>query len=492
MMCTNVSSSEVIQHIQLCYRILPKSWPSESVRLLCEGLLDRLQTEAAVKCAVDLAKITNFPMEDIDIARVCSSESKGNPVLQCVKKLHQGLPSSSSFNTNHTYHSICFDAKSIEPAECFLQIQGMSSSVLAFDFAVPQKLCRSPDYRSVLTCLSRQSQRSGRHLITLLDLQTCSEEKRIPNSLRLKRLVTEDNDIEITAGRRFSLWFEVYDQFDQLFQPSHWPSSAETADNQEVLFKASINENNLQGAVLWGIRSNVTANGMLQLNSLVMSQPGNVEFKLSFVAMDAFGISDGKTKGKVLASFKLVVRADPRIEKTAPCLFVFHRSQCPHDAREEDWIAYFPNIRSYSASQHYLHNIYCSDDEALKTWHVDAHLNANGAMWVEYRHGIDAIWTNIGLPRMEMSAEERLGLSLPANMKSLSRAAKKNLVKTIKRAYYKASLQWHPDRWSGYDQYQYAVQGAFQLITEAYEAIMESINTNENQEMVDSEEPIIV
>lgn len=498
MMCTNVSSAEVIQHIQLCYRILPKSWSSESIRLLCEGQEDRLQTEAAVKCAVDLSKVSNLPMDQTDIARICASEIQGNPVLQCIRKLQQSLPPSSVYRSNHSLQAVCFGAKNGESADCLQQIQEMTSSTLTFDVAVPQKLCRRADYRAVLSCLTRQKQKQNRHLITLLDVQVCSEEKRVISYLRLKRLITEDNDIEITAGRRFSLWFDVFDQFDQPFQPiiiSSEPQSYPEESNgeqTEVLLKASINENNPQGAVLWGLRSNSTHNGVLQFSSLVVSQPGVVEFKISFPPTTMHK----KDKGKVLASFKLVVKPDPRIEKTAPCLYVFHRSQCPSDAREDDWISYFPNIRSFSPSTHYLHNIYCSDDHGLKTWQVNSHLNANGAMWVEYRHGIDAIWTNIGLPRMEMSPEERLGVSLPSNINNLSRTARKNLTKLIKRGYYKMSLQWHPDRWAGYDQYQYAVQGAFQLITEAYESLMQLVGSTNNDVSIgtgsETEESIFV
>ncbi len=458
MMCTNVSSTEVIQHIQLCYRILPKSWSSESVRILCEGLEDRFQTEAAVKCAVELGKLSSFCMDQSDIARICSTETPGQQVLNCVKQLHHRLPTSSPFKNNQTIYSICHAAKSVIPADCLMAVQDMISSSVSFDTDIPQKVCHRADYHAVLKCLMKLN----RHLITSVDVYTCSQEKRVASYVRLKRIVTEDNDIEITAGRRFSVWFEIFDQFDQLY-----------AQNVDI-FKASINENNAEGSVLWGIRSNSSSHGLLQLNTLVISQPGVVQFKLSLVSQQSQ--PPIRNSGTILGSFRLTVKPDLRLEKTAPCLFVFHHSQCPDDAREEDWISYFPNIRSFSPATYYLHNIYCSDEESLKSWHVNAYLSANGAMWIDYRQGVDAIWTNIGLPQMEMSAEERLGVSLPTNYKVISKTAKKNLSKIIKRSYYKASLQWHPDRWSGFDRYKYAVQGAFQLITEAYETLMQCLN----------------
>jgi hypothetical protein len=42
----------------------------------------------------------------------------------------------------------------------------------------------------------------------------------------------------------------------------------------------------------------------------------------------------------------------------------------------------------------------------------------------------------------------------------------------IRRAYYKKSLQWHPDRWAGMAIYSDPVIGAFQLVTEAYSQLI--------------------
>ena len=64
---------------------------------------------------------------------------------------------------------------------------------------------------------------------------------------------------------------------------------------------------------------------------------------------------------------------------------------------------------------------------------------------------------------------------LSGNKRQLERA--KSLLKDIRRAYYKKSLQWHPDRWVGMSRYHIAVQGAFELIHEAYEALTKRVNS---------------
>lgn len=111
----------------------------------------------------------------------------------------------------------------------------------------------------------------------------------------------------------------------------------------------------------------------------------------------------------------------------------------------------------------------------------------------QYRYGVDAVWTGKGLPSEEMSFHQRLGLPEGTTKGKL-----------IRRAYHKKSLEWHPDRWSsminsvaGASQkqkqrgqegaqtkaeaavgefsaslYTLAVQGAFELVVEAYKALM--------------------
>jgi hypothetical protein len=49
-------------------------------------------------------------------------------------------------------------------------------------------------------------------------------------------------------------------------------------------------------------------------------------------------------------------------------------------------------------------------------------------------------------------------------------------MKTLKRAYYKKSLQWHPDRWVGLSQYSVAVQAAFELVHEAYDHLQQQMD----------------
>ncbi len=72
-----------------------------------------------------------------------------------------------------------------------------------------------------------------------------------------------------------------------------------------------------------------------------------------------------------------------------------------------------------------------------------------------------------GLVMEEMSPYDRLGISPTCTN-----------AKEIRRAYYKKSLQWHPDRWVGMELYKLAVQGAFELVAEAYRMLTEDTTSD--------------
>lgn len=509
-MCTNISSAQVIEHMQLCHRILPRTWQSEESALLCEHTESRIQVEAAVKCAVEAVRAsntggTNFlgakeneQQVRIAAAQLCAQEQAEGPVLACVKEIAK-IPNSvagSYLLTPQSVVAACASARDSKPGECMRKLTSIGSSKLTFDASVPAHLCRQQDPLPVIACLEQQ----GKRLISIDDVDTCVNSEQEIKTIRILKMYTEDNDVEITAGRRFLVWFQVLDQWGRFFRD----------DLQEYMFSASINANNGQGAVLWGLRSNYTstaadAPGRLELNSLVISQPGPVEFRLSVrrfpsAASAAADATDPKRTSatpspeplRVVQTFRLMVKEDPAVAETAPCMFVFLRAQCPSGTDAADWEAEFPRTRSYSpAADNYMQNILCAGD-VLQAWHVNAYLMPGGSMWVEYRMGIDSIWTGIGMPKMEMGPEERLGLfdsyqrhvaaarasSDAADGEKSNKQSKKSrkqerlAQKELRRAYYRKSLQWHPDRWVGLAMYSLAVQGAFELINEAYETLL--------------------
>ena len=131
-------------------------------------------------------------------------------------------------------------------------------------------------------------------------------------------------------------------------------------------------------------------------------------------------------------------------------------------------------------------------------------------VWVRYRLGVDAIWTGLGLPTEEMSYEDRLGYverteegteeggaegeggrrrrgggadkkgGKKGGKRGDTTGAKKGrssrAAKDLRRAYYRTSLQWHPDRWASMPAlYLPAVQGVFELVSGAYQQLSRAL-----------------
>lgn len=523
-MCTDIPSTEVIQHMQLCHRILPKDWGSEEASILCESTTSREQVEAALRCAVEASTRMTFPkLTKLHAAQLCALETAKGPVINCLKEINRGVSASSNsayLLTPETIVQVCSLAGSesagtskshsphathlhtvvtnTNPGACLVKLATYSASKLIFDSTVPHIICAHAEYSSILTCLNGANKR----MISVDDVNKCVHTKQEIKTIRVKKILTEDNGIEIMAGKRFSLHFELLDQYGRAFLDP----------NQEYLFSAALNNNNPQGAVLWGIRSNYTNSkipGLLELNSLVISQSGEVDFKI-FINTRA-GVSgnninhkkkDSVTGPKLIDLFRLHVLEDPIVSSALPCIYLLQQTMCPIDSNSVyEWESEFPRIRSYSSSSNYLRNILCA--EAMTGMHVNSYVNVQGDLWTEYRLGVDSLWTGVGMPRLEMSPMERLGLStnaeglivsdhpdndkkpLPAKEKKSTkektsgntRKRERAMQKEIRRAYYRKSLQWHPDRWAGMGMYALPVQAAFELINEAYNSL-----TNEDKE----------
>jgi hypothetical protein len=159
--------------------------------------------------------------------------------------------------------------------------------------------------------------------------------------------------------------------------------------------------------VLWGIRSNYSStsgDGLLQLNSLVISQSGEVDFKISVssrtgvVPTATTASNRASSQPQLVEVFRLVVAEDPVVASAAPCIYVLQQTQCPAGANTPaEWESEFPRTRSYSPADgaHFLRNVHCAG-VGLDEWHVGAFLSADGSLWVEYRMGVDALWTGVG------------------------------------------------------------------------------------------------
>jgi hypothetical protein len=338
-----------------------------------------------------------------------------------------------------------------------------------YDTLIQQNLysdiCLSSHPRSNLKCLDAMNQVA----IFEDDLINCSENLPIASQLRFKYLWSEleNNDTNphhITAGARFHIVFEVLDQWNDLLLA---PASS--------YFRIMMSKRS--SAKVWGITSNSSANGLLSFDYLAISQPGHAELMIIYGS------------GSIVASLRIDVKADPRHhgKDGELCIIELLSSlQCSVDDHEDDRIARYPVIRSYLPASSFTRALYCEDE--LRSWYILLQpIPASLAYAVDYRQGVDAIWLQSReLPQETMNHEERLQLerSQPyqacktkamEEKSSCNQSQYKLAIKAIRHQYYKLSLLWHPDRWIGMERYQLAVQGAFDLIAQSYQALLDSL-----------------
>ena len=457
--CTNVSSIEVMDYMKICRRLLPTSWSDEDALGLCDQGTSREQVRSVVTCATTLSDpalanaIIHFDIEETKA--ICKTENSSQYVTYCFNTISKAAGSlkatrAGQLLTPEAVASVCKGALSQSPGHCFTNMIARSGTKLNFDSSALITLCKDGSlpkgiqYTKIIPCLEQNT----KTIVTTKDVERCIDEPFRVGKITLASIQSLAETGKVTAGKQFSVNFDIYDQWGSLY--------LDDIKNPRYTFTVSINDNNEQGAILWGTRRNSSLHGALTFSTLVLSQPGQIEFKVNY--KDSH--QNQKHNSTMIFLIRVKVYSDPDTVKVAPCVYLFKESLCPVGGFEDDWNNPFPRVTSYIPPKRYLDNLFCQD--LVKSWHVDLNVLTDGSCHATYRSGIDAIWTGIGLPRVEMTPSERLGL--PANLSNSSH-------REIKRAYYKKSLQWHPDRWIGMEIYSIVVTGVFELIAEAIEAL---------------------
>lgn len=518
--CTNTTSADVASRIVLCLKMLPRGWSLLEAASLCNSTQEHVAGPKAIQmiiqCAVQVTQINKYalsngavsiiPWSRSDAISICRLEEQSGAVLACLQGINSCASCSPSQNAQYVNAElmsiVCQGAHSALPGKCLsiLIPQGLH---FATNSAIAQ-LCQHPHYLSLIACL-KESVAHHSITITSANIATCANEPRVVKSAVLTTIETAGTrEPFITAGRRFMLVLDLFDRY-----------GIRIHDGDHVGIKVSINENNEQGAVLWGHRSNSSNTGTITLSSLLVTLSGPLTFKVSLTAQPA-----------IVLAFTLTVRVDEKMRHSAICINVFRYGQCTGWGRDAE--NQYPLIRStLPFASHYLSALACGPIHG--TWYVNSYIESGLAIF-EYRAGVDAIWTGIGMPSMDQPFLARLGLqqavatvprvrrdgnarvmttgdaAMEIKMTRSNDASQRNdsptlprvalpsgsggdggistqnhkpayskqrtvFRRVLKKAYYGKSLQWHPDRWAGMGIYQDVVSTAFELINEAYEGL---------------------
>jgi hypothetical protein len=523
------ASTTGAQPVNMCVRMLPRDWTSVQVSTLCGGgrtanrnvAITGAKVDSVVACVTAVLGRTGsgralgwgVKLSREDAIALCRTEMPGSPVVACARAAVKETSKRSQEIKVDLLLEVCAGAgalqeqlqsgddrkvqmRSVNAGMCMGRISADHS--LQMDVGVASRICFSDAPLAKLQCL--QQARTHKDVLSLSDADKCAQEERRVTSATVSFKQAQDNSPHAVAGKWFALDVTLLDQWGLVF------------DAPELSVVASLDVHNSQGAVLWGLRSNQTDDsGSTLLERVVVSQPGPVKLLLHTstptVAAAALQRRNGghvdalgkkREKPVLVAAMKILVRRDADAVDPAPCLFMFREQTCPlYPGAGADADSLYPIVRGFLPATFYGRVLGCTD--VLRKWHVDQWVTADGRHVAQYRAGIEAIWTGNSFPNLDQTPEERLelpgvtdkllalfqapvatttatGANANANatdvasVKLTGKASRraKSINRELRSAYYRKSLLWHPDRWAGMPIYSEAVQGAFQLITDAY------------------------
>lgn len=471
--CANATSNADTDYILSCIESLlhPRHynrWSMNNVVEVCSSVKSAEQAKAVDTCMYELqstqrtailsaqSNISGSNVEDI-IVEMCKHENASQSSLHCVREALK--PPRNDFDTialgtivktcsSHKNHhgnqtgsclnKLLFSSRYHSLRHSFLPIH-YDSTPIADSW---NDLCTGMHYDFHLKCLDSLNT----IVIFENDLLSCMENYPVGTILQLKLYWSESDDqpSRIVTGSRFHLLFEVKDQWNDRFLGSSTFRIALSRKSQ---------------AQLWGILTNTSSNGWLNFDFLAISNPGQVEI-IVVNSMNA-----------VVAAMSIVVQGQETNDK---CIRLLSVLQCS----AYDYYNDLPVLRHVLPSSFFFSGMICVD--YLQSWHVYFHqIPLSTEYIVLHRQGIDAILLRgSDFPQEMSSHEDRLQLRQSqafqtCKTNACGKSTQKRAIKDIRHNYYKMSLLWHPDRWVGLERYQLVAQGAFELISQSYEAVLD-------------------
>lgn len=401
--------------------------PSLAARL-CRGAVD----DGPAKCG----RAAPSQMADEEVSILCEAVGMpiGEPTAHCATKaLMFGIDTGGAA-------SLCRGARSDAPAICAV--------MLPASMGVDTRLA---------VCAGAQSDVPARCINALPptrpptehQVKDCRVATARPSALRITSLGYDGEELLPDQPVQASL--EVRDQW-----------GGRIPGNHGTFVRASIALRGSNGAFVnpHG-RLNSTTNGIVQFSYLSFSAPGNLTLQFS---IDSEGVTS------VPQAVAYVVVTETKHEATVRrCARIFESLSCPvqgtpsgGQARASEATSRLVNPEAVAV----LDGGAAAVLDVLACHHV---LEENGVRvallpggphllraWLWYQSGIELLEAGVGLPSREQSSWEKLGIQQNAD------------VKEVRRAYYRQSLMWHPDRWVRHPRHVARAQEIFEVVTEAY------------------------
>lgn len=398
-------------------------------------LAGRLCRDASDNSPAECARSAPSRLSDGEVEILCAAKNfpQGEATSKCAAKaLTVGFSS-----RNAAY--LCRGAGSDAPAAC--------GAMVAHRIGEAGRLtvCTGASSNAPARCAN--SVLAARAL-SAVEIAECKSAVPQPSGLHITNLGHEGEVLFVNRPMRATL--EIRDQWGEVI----------SSDSSTVV-RASVALRGSDGASVNAVgRFNTSSEGLVHFSQLSFSGAGSLTLQFSI---------DGGDGGNTPLAAALVIVAETEHGVVARrCGRIFRQLACPPDAKgeraDEGAEKHHEPIRTEAVS--------IVSGGTTAAWQVltcQRVLEENGVhvaylsrstsplnAWLWYHPGIEVLETGVGLPSRSQPAWEVLGVERGAHARE------------VRRAYYRQSLLWHPDRWVRHAMHSARAQEVFEIVSEAY------------------------
>lgn len=429
-------------------------------RAIGHRLAARLCLNAPGDSPAQCARAAPLRMRDEDVEVLCAAEGlpEGQETADCAAAaLMIGFSSASAA-------SLCRGAQSGAPAAC--------AATAVHRIGEPGRLavCTGASSNAPARCINSVS---AARVPSTAEVAECRAAVPHPSGLHITNLGHEGDVLFPDQPMHATL--EVWDQWGAIIR----------SDSSTVV-RTSIAVRGSNGAFVNAIgRFNTSSDGLVHFSHLSFSGPGNLtlQFYIDENHNDSVGAASANVRVPLEAA-RVIVAETQHGAIIRRCRGVFSQLACPWTLGDEGGNAastgegvrgtrHGAPPRHQQPSSVATEAVSMVSGGAAAAWYVmtcQQVLEENGIyvayvpsrskqtlsalLW--YHPGIEALETGAGLPTRDQPVWERLGVDRNASPREL------------RRAYYRQSLLWHPDRWVRYAMHSARAQEVFQIVSEAH------------------------
>ncbi|CAM9968479.1 unnamed protein product, partial [Scytosiphon promiscuus] len=412
-------------------------------------LAARLCRDAPDDNPAQCARAAPLRMSDDDVEVLCAAEGlpQGEDTAKCgMAALMVGFSGASAA-------SLCRGAGSSAPSAC------AATAAHRLGEATRLAVCKGASNTAPARCANSLS--IGR-APSASEIAACREAVPLPSGLHITSL--GHNGDTLYPDEPMHATLEIWDQWGGVIH----------SDNSTIV-RASIAVRGSNGAVANSNgRFNTSCDGAVHFTRLSFSGSGDLTLQ--------FSIDSGHGTPIPLAAARIIVAETERGAIIRRCREVFRRLACPRSPEGEEATTagsegdaalesrsprHHPplsvstetvsTVSGGAAAASYVMS--CQgvlEENGMNVAFVSSPGTGGLAALLWYHPGIEALETGVGLPTRDLPPWERLGVDRDASARE------------VRRAYYRQSLLWHPDRWVRYAMHSARAQDVFETVSDAY------------------------